>query len=97
MKPSECSICYWLTDWCKQAKLDPEKVYFTFNKDKNIINVYSPVPGQLIGPKGIYFNYAEVELCVLFNAYKQKPAKINIVEVTKANFWVNYNPVPEDF
>lgn len=97
MRISDCTVCYWLTDWCDKAKIDPEKVYFNTDHDKHIINIYTPVPGSLIGPKGIYINYAEVELGIICTQRKCKNYKINLVEVTKSNFWVNYNPVLEDF
>ena len=85
-------ICYLLTDWCKEAHLDPKNVQFYIDKEKQKICICTPHPGYLIGPKGNCYEKYKAKLKEIENKYKcERSLEINFIETTEANYWVDYD------
>lgn len=86
------AISYWLTDWCKEANLNPKNVQFYIDREERKICICTPLPGWLIGPKGNRFEKYKNSLKELEKKYKcEKSLEINLIETTEANFWVDYD------
>ena len=85
-------ISYWLTDWCKEAGLNPKNVQFYIDREKQKICICTPLPGWLIGPKGSRCEKYKNNLKEIEKKYKcEKSLEINIIETTEANYWVDYD------
>ena len=92
------AISYWLTDWCKEANLDPCKVQYNIDRDNLKLNIYTPNPGYLIGGKGLKYEWYKKLLLEREKDYKcEKHLEIWLVETTQADFWVNYDYMGEGF
>lgn len=102
-KISNVEVCYWLTDWCKECGIPPEKVNFKIDHKKRIIYIFSSRIGWIIGKAGIYSTKYKEKLKELIDKkndirkkikdYKLKDIKYytyELIEVTEANFWVDY-------
>lgn len=91
-------ISYWLTDWCKEANLQPHRVQYNIDRENIKVNIYTPYPGWLIGPKG---NRIEKYMQLLIEEEKkhkcEKHLEINLIETTQADFWVDYDYMGEGF
>ena len=85
-------ICYWLTDWCKEANLNPKNVQFYIDREKKKICICTALPGWLIGPKGNRYEKYKNNLKEIEKKYKcEKSLEINLIETTEANYWVDYD------
>ena len=84
-------ICYWLTDWCKEAQLNTIKVQFYIDRKEKKLCICTPHPGYLIGPKGLLFEKYKYKLKEIEQKYAcEKALEIQFIETTEANYWVDY-------
>ena len=90
------AIGYWLTEWCEEANLKPLKVQYKIDRETLNINIYTPNPGWLIGPKGLRYEKYKIALLEKEEQYKcEKHLQINLIETTQADFWVDYDYMGE--
>lgn len=86
------AISYWLTDWCKEANLQPNKVQYKSDRENLKLNIYTPNPGYLIGRKGwLYEKYKALLIAVETKYSCEQHLEINLIETTQADFWVDYD------
>ena len=90
------AISYWLTDWCKEAGLQPSKVQYKINRENLKLNIYTPNPGYLIGRNGCLYEKYKALLVAVETKYRcEQHLEMNLTETTQADFWVDYDYMGE--
>ena len=85
------TISYWLTDWCREAYIDPRYVQYFLNKERLEICICTNYPGRLIGKHGLLFEEYQHKLRKKEDQYKcEEHCSIKLIESTPANYWVDY-------
>ena len=92
------AISYWLTDWCKEANLQPSKVQYKIDRENLKLNIYTPNPGYLIDREGWLYEKYKALLIAIETKYRcEQHLEINLVETTQADFWVDYDYMGDGF
>lgn len=88
---TDVDVSYWLTEWCKEVKLDPKTVTFKVNHNAGVVHIFTSRPGIMIGAKGVHAAKYKHKLTELLQKCKiKKEYSYQFVEVTFADFWVKY-------
>lgn len=98
---SYTDIGYWLTDWCNEVGLNPKTVTYTIDNKNRIVFIFTSHPGPMIGKAGIYASKYKDKLTEMVNKHNEifkkygrnemmEPYDYQFIEVTEADYWVNY-------
>lgn len=86
---SDVDFSYLLTDWCKDAKVDTQNVYFKINNECERIYIFTPYVGRMVGK--VLIDKYKKELEKLLTQRKiERLYGFYFVNVVQSNFWVDY-------
>lgn len=105
---SNVDVSYWLTDWCNEVDMPANTVTFAIDNRNHKVFIFTSRPGWLIGKAGIYADKYKNKLIEIIDQKREIHNKVGgyevmeyydyqFIEVTEADYWVNYDPMGEGF